>query len=386
MLFDLHLPHYFSKGVRQEVSDLSVSTGIDEFATSMVAIFEPIFLYSTLHFTVPHVLLFMGAVYFIFIFTLPFGARFASLYGYKHSIILSIPFQILFWVCLFGAQVHQVFVFVAPLALALQKTFYWPGFHSIIARFGTREQKGREFSFIYAIVNIVHIAGPFLGGFLSQKYGVGAAFFVAAIIFCGSAIPLLFQEELFAPKRYQYNDTVTLYKSLPKKSLGYMGFGEDLLVLTVWPIFIYIVVKNYQDTGTLATVASFAAALIALLMGKIADTYTKRILVKIGALFLSLTWFIHFVGTSFLSVLGIDAVSRAAKDIVFIPLSTLTYLRAEANHIMAYVVFYEQSIAIGKLSACILGALLFLVVGSGTLGFISLFILAGFYSLLYMFV
>jgi hypothetical protein len=55
-------------------------------------------------------------------------------------------------------------------------------------------------------------------------------------------------------------------------------------------------------------------------------------------------------------------------------------LRAEANHILPYVVFFEQSLAIGKLLACILGIILFSLTGS----FVVLFILAGAFSLLYM--
>jgi hypothetical protein len=66
----------------------------------------------------------------------------------------------------------------------------------------------------------------------------------------------------------------------------------------------------------------------------------------------------------------------------FIPISTVTYIRAEATHVVPYAVFFEQSLAIGKLTACLLGILLFSLTGS----FMVLFILGALYSLLYMFV
>ena len=103
-------------------------------------------------------------------------------------------------------------------------------------------------------------------------------------------MPLFKAKEVFVPKLYQYKDTLKLYREYPKKFLGYLGFGEELIVLTIWPIFIYIVVKDYEKTGLLATAASFAAAIIAIIIGKITDQYTKRILIKLGAFFSALVW------------------------------------------------------------------------------------------------
>jgi hypothetical protein len=57
---NFHLPHYFSKDVRKEMGELYASSAISNFALSIITLFEPIFLYSVLHFTIPKVLLFMA--------------------------------------------------------------------------------------------------------------------------------------------------------------------------------------------------------------------------------------------------------------------------------------------------------------------------------------
>jgi hypothetical protein len=79
-------------------------------------------------------------------------------------------------------------------------------------------------------------------------------------------------------------------------------------------------------------------------------------------------------------VFTIDSLSRVGKEMVFIPLSTVTYQRAESSQIMPYVIFFEQSLAIGKLLAVLLGFLIFTLTGS----FLAVFILAGLFSLLYV--
>lgn len=383
MLLNYHLPRYFTKKVRQEIGELFAASAIGNLALSITLIFEPIFLYSVLHFTVPEVLMFFAVVYAFYIPCIIFGGRFASVYGYKHAIAMSVPFQVLYWTFLLLSRDNPGLAFAAAIAYALQKALYWPGFHALMARYADEGQVGREFSIIYAIINLTQILGPLIGGWLAQYYGMTATFLVAAVVYCFSVMPLFTRQELFIPKVYHYKDTWELFKSFPKKFLGYVGFGEELLVLTIWPIFIYVVVKNFEGVGILATGASLIAAAMALIIGKITDQYTKRVLIKLGAFFSSLVWFARIAANGIWSVFTLDTLSRASKEMDFIPISTVTYLRAESTHVVPYAVFFEQSLSIGKLSACLVGIpLYYLSHGS----FMVLFILGGLYSLLYMYI
>lgn len=382
MFLNFHLKQYFPKDIRKEIGELYASSAISNFALSLVMLFEPIFLYVVLHFSVTKILGFFAVVYAVYILAIPLGGKVASIYGYRHCIALSVPFQIFYWLALLASTSHPNAAFVAAAVFGIQKTFYWPGFHSVMARYTQSEQMGRAFGASYAIVSLANIAGPMVGGLISQRFGLAGGFFAAAIVYCFSIFPLLMAKEIFVPKVYHFRDTLELYRTDPRKFLGYMGFGEELLFLTVWPIFIYTVVKNYGDVGVLVTAASLVAAALALVVGKITDQYTKRILVRIGAFFTALIWLARFVATTSLNTFSIDALARTAKETYFIPLSTLTYLRAEATHIVPYAVFFEQSLAVGKLLACLLGMLLFSLTGS----FMLLFILAALFSLLYMYI
>ena len=375
-------PNYFGKDVRKDVSELYRASAVSNFAMSLVSLFEPIFLFSVLHYTVTQVLLFMAVVYAVYIFGIIFGGQIASQYGYRHSIALSVPFQIFYWLALIASIGHPAGAFLAAAMYGVQKSFYWPGFHSVIARYAQDGQMGREFGASYAITNLSQIGGPLLGGIVAQYAGLPAAFFVASVIYCFSIIPLLTAKEVFTPKNYSYSQTWEMYKKFPKRFFAYLGFGEELLVLTIWPIFIYIIVKDYKDTGLLAGGAGLLSAIFALLLGSLSDKHTKHRLVKIGTYFNSLFWVLRIFASNFLSAFALDTASKTAKETLFVPLTTLTYLRAEETHVVPYAVFFEQSLAIGKLSAALIGALLFSLTGS----FVVLFIVAAFYSLLYMYI
>ncbi len=381
-MFSLHFPQYFTKKVRQEIGEIYAHSAIANTALSMMALFEPIFLYAALGLSVIQVLLFTAVVYTVYIVCIPIGGKVASFYGYKHAIAISVPFHILYWAVLIASQQNTMLVFVAAPLYGLSKTFYWPGFHSLMARYADREQVGREFGFVYSLVSLTLIAGPLLAGFLSKHVGWTGTFIVSGLIYAVSLFPLFKHKEIFTPKIYEFKTTLELYKMFPHKFLGYLGFGEEMVALNIWPIFIYIIVKDFQSTGALATVASLLAAVLALFIGRITDQFSKHVLIKIGAFFGALVWLARFIATNFWNTFFVDSLSRTSKEIYFIPLTTNFYIKAETTHVVPYVVFFEQALSIGKLAACIIGIVLFSLTGS----FMVLFILAALFSLLYMFI
>ena len=386
------LPRYFAENVRVQIQEMYASIAIADFAMSLVAIFEPIFLYSVLHISVPKILLLNALTYAVYICIISYGGKIASKFGYAHSILFSIPFQILFWVFLYAGQDNHWLLLIGFAIYGIDKALYWPAFHSNVTRFAADQQRGREFSVLYAVANLVAIIGPFIGGLLSQNLGVRMAFVFASAVYACSFMPLFAKKEVFVPKPYEYKDTLELYKTLPKKSLGYMGFGEEMILLNIWPIFIFVVVAGYEKVGALVTIATLVATGLSLYIGKITDSSSKLSLLKIGTLFYAMIWLFRLLALSPYTVFAADSLSRTGKDMNFIPLSTLTYERAEQSHkTVAYAVFFEQSLSIGKLSSALLGALLFWLATSVlgfslTVGFMVLFVQAALYSLLYMFI
>ena len=374
-----HLPHYFTSKVRKEIGHLYAAVGIGNLAQAIITLFEPIFLYHVVGLTIPEVLMFMAAVYAIYALIIPFGGKVAAKFGYAHTIFFSIPFQIIFWFLILGSEANLSLLIPAAVAFAIQKTLYWPALHASLARFSGKQQRGREFSFMYAIMNLMQIIGPMIGGFLSAVLGIEAIFIVASIIYLVSAVPLLWSKEKFTPKPYKFHDTWDLYKKYPLRFLGYFGFGEELLVLTVWPIFIFLIVTNYQDTGTLVTVATLFATALALYIGFYTDKHSKQSLLRAGTLIYALTWIARVPVISPFAVFITDALSRTTKSLVFIPVSTITYERAEQTHIMPFIIGFEQVLAIGKLIAALLGIIVFIATGS----FVALFILGAIFSLFY---
>jgi hypothetical protein len=232
---------------------------------------------------------------------------------------------------------------------------------------------------MYAIMNLMQIIGPMIGGFLSAVLGIEAIFIIASLIYFTSAVPVLWSREKFVPKPYRFSETWKLYKKYPLQFLGYFGFGEEMLVLTIWPIFIFTIVANYQDTGTLVTMSTLVATGLALYIGFYTDKHSKEALLRSGTVIYALTWLARIPVISPFATFITDALSRTTKSLVFIPASAITYDRAAKTHIMPYIIGFEQMLCIGKIMAALVGMMLFMATGS----FIALFIAGAIFGLFY---
>ena len=90
---------YFANHLSRPLKELYGGTAILTFATSAVAIFEPIYLYRV-GVTLPGIFAFYLVVYIGYLLVLPLGAKVARMRGYEQAILFSSPFLILYYLSL----------------------------------------------------------------------------------------------------------------------------------------------------------------------------------------------------------------------------------------------------------------------------------------------
>lgn len=379
----LHLPHYFSKHPSRNLVELYWSVGIMAIANSAITIFEPIFLY-TLGYSVTRIILFYLIVYATCVFILPIFGRLVGRLGCEHSIFISQFFLIAYYLALFGISRFPGLFFVAPFIFAIQKSLYWPAYHADFALFSRDEQRGREIGTVETLNTILYIVGPFIGGAILQWTNFGVLFAVIAVLYILSAIPLLRIREAHEPFTFSYSGAFKELWDRPHRRnfLAYLGFGEELIVLMLWPIFIYIVVKDYLEIGALVAVATLVTGFLVLFIGRAVDKYRKERVLRFGSIMYSIVWLLRVAASQVWHILLLDTGSRISKETLIVPLVTTTYNNARKMGVLPYMVFYEQSLAVAKAVT----AILLLII----LQFVSnpwppIFIVAAMFSLFYMF-
>jgi len=383
------LNSFFAHRLTQQVKELYSSTLILNFAISMVTIFEPVFIYLLfidqygLGQTLQLIMFFYLGVYVIYFFILPLGAKFSRRFGFEHSIALSTVFTSLFYLSLFAASYNLAFIFVAIVTYALWKMFYWPAYHSDFAYFSADGEQGRQISNLLALESLVFIVGPLIGGLILEFSNFSVLFILASILMILSNIPMLITKEKFEPADFSYFKAYgrLFRKENFKKMLSFIGFGEELIAMTIWPIFIYIVVDDFLGLGIMTSVSILVTTLIFLNIGRLTDKGDGQGLLKLGTILYFFGWLFRILTRNIIGVFLVDAYSRLAKQTIMIPLTAMTYKKAHDTSIMKTILFFEMALVLGKIIAIVLAIILLQFF---TPGWNVLFILSALMSLLYL--
>lgn len=372
----------FGAHLSRQIKELYASTTILGFASSMVAIFEPIYLYQ-IGFSVSRILMFFLAIYALHLVLAPLGGKLIRARGYEHGMIYGAPFLMLYYLSLFALKFHVGFIVFAVIALGLFKTLYWPGFHADFARFGTDGERGRELGMFVFLAQIAGIGGPILGGLIINFFGFAILLIIVSLIILVSSVPLLTTPEIFKPREMFYIDA---FKRMARKEhrsrlLASFGFGEDLLNGVVWPLFMFMILGGVVSLGGVATASALVTAILAIMVGRYADHHREPQALRLSSFFTAISWAICAIVVTPIGVLVADTAYKFSRRMLTVPYLSMTYEFARQYSVTKTAIFLEMTISIAKIATAV--AALAILFWFPDKGFTYVFLLAGALSLLY---
>jgi hypothetical protein len=242
---------------------------------------------------------------------------------------------------------------------------------------------GKDVGTIWALDSFVYVIGPALGGVILGLWNFNVLFLLVGLMILISNAPLFFTKEKIKGTKFEY---LTIYRMIftrrfYRSFIAFLGFGEELIVMVLWPIFIYLAIHNYFEIGGIISLATMITAVVILIIGRLADHNKKYSLLQYGVVSYFISWFLRGIVRTPLQVLSIDTLSRISKNTLFVPLDAMVYEDARRDNPMAYLLFYDVSLSIGKVLG---GMAIYLVLGFTT-NWMVIFSVAGFFSLLYLF-
>lgn len=371
--FPSHVPH--------QLTSLYIAQAISTLAISATLLFEPIYFYS-IGYQLWQIMLFYFCVYSIYFVLMPLGGKIAKHHGFEHGMIYGSFFLILYFVFLQALQGTPFFVVPAALSLALYKTVYWPAYHADFAFFSSAGQRGRELSNIALFDSVVTILGPIIGGIVVSTLGFPIFFGMVCVVMLLSNIPFLLTKEIFKPSDFSYWESYRTLSAPENRRyfFGYIGMGEELIVLIAWPIFMFITFHTFLKTGFFVALSTLITVVVLLYVGRAADIKDRAVVLKIGATFNTLAWLMRLVVRGATSVLLIDFFSRTAKNIFVLPMLSGLYEHANHTAVVKAIIFFEMSLTVGKILASGLLVILFFFFPHA---WHAVFVLAALFSALY---
>lgn len=368
----------------RQVEELYLNVAIMDFAVSSMTLFVPIYLY-TLGYAIWQILGFFAFVYGFYFLITPLGAKFVGKYGYEKGILIASLAYAAHFVALFMMPDLPAAFWLAAMFFSIQKTFYWPAYHADFGSFSFNNDRGSEVAGLVTLDQIIYIIGPIIGGTIIKFMGFPVLFGVVILLILLSNVPIFMTTEKVKKISIGYMEQMEFLSHPIRRTqlLAYLGFGEEAIAMFIWPIFIFIALSDFVEIGGLIAVATLVTSIATLFVGKLFDKGQKNRLIVVSTLLYVITWPLRIITKSAGSILVVDSLQRFFKNTLYVPMLADMYSRAGKNKgLLLTGVFYEQSLALGKVIAL-------LVVMAATLfidGFVAAFIVGGAMSLLYLFI
>lgn len=379
------LPSYFARQARPQVRELYLNSAILDFAVAMILFFEPIYLY-TIGFSLRGITLFYIGVYVLYFIFMPLGGKFIKRYGIVSSIFLGSPFLILYYLSLVLIVYSPLFLVPAMFCFALQKSFYWPGFHTDFVEYGEEVEQGREVSNVLLIILGAFVLGPLVGGIVMHYFGFVALFIVVAVLIVLSNFPLLLTPPRVKPEKFSYRKTYArlFSKQNQPRFIAYLGFGEEWVLWTLWPIFMFIVLgSNNFSTGLVVAGSTLVTAVVVLYIGKLSDRRSRDTILRFTTVVYAIAWVVRVFVRAPLGLFAAATFGRIGKSALSVPLTVITYHNArQSDDPVEGVILFELALVIGKLMA-MGGFLVILAYVPPEFLWQAVFILAALFTLFY---
>lgn len=381
--FHLTQRHYFHRHLRKQLQELYASVAIMDFALAAVIVFEPIYLWQK-GYGVTSIMTYYLVVYGLYFFLAPLGGSIVARFGPARSISVSTVFLAGYYGALLLIAVNPMWFWIAPVLFAAQKMLYWPAYHVDFLENSDPKEQAKEYSALWSLSTAVAVLGPVLGGVVASVFGFPTLFTGAMILILLSSIPLFVVTKKHIPASFPWH--ANLFNLFRRENisrlLGFLGLGEELILLTIWPLFLALSFKNYETFGGAIAAATLITALCTLALGEYLDHHQPKKPLRIAAFCTIIVWctrpFLHALKLVFLS----DTIGRFFKNGSFVSIANLVYQRARKDgRYLRHAVMFEQGFAIAKALAALCVILLSLWWSPFTVSFI----VAGVFSLFYFF-
>jgi MFS family permease len=380
--FNLTQRHYFHRHLQRQLQELYVTVAIMDFALAAVIVFEPIYLWQR-GYGVTDIMLYYVIVYSLYFFLAPLGGKIVARFGPARSISASTIFLASYYGALLLIALNPAWFWVSPVLFAVQKMLYWPAYHVDFLEHSDPAEQAKEYSALWSLSTAVAVLGPAIGGVVAAVFGFPVLFIGAMTLILLSSIPLFIATTPHIPTHFSYRSNLFHFFQHEhwKQLFGFLGLGEELILLTIWPLFLALRFENYQTFGGAIAAATLITALCTLALGEYLDHHQPKIPLRFATIGTVMIWltrpFVHAVQLVFLS----DTLGRFVKNGSFVSLSSIVYRRArDDGRYIRHAVLFEQGFSIAKT----LTALLVIIVAQWWSPFTVSFIVAGLISLLYL--
>jgi len=354
-----------------------LSESTRKLGLSMIDVFIPIFLINIGYSLGQVAIYYLLYSVFHILFTLPAGMVSAR-FGVKYSILLSVPFHIIFFFLLFSLEFYHMPLVLLAITKGLAAGFFWVGRHTFMAQKTDHAKRGMELGRNKIIKKILSFPGPLVGGFILTLFNINIVLIFVFIFLVLSVIPIFFIKEKHEPVDLSVKH---IFRGLNwrEKTILITRGADDAMNDFVWPVFAFFTILNqYFILGIVKFIEKVFLMISDYLSGRAFDKRGSAV-IKYGGFFSIFLWIGRTVVRTNLGVYVIDSFGGLIKPFIATGIDAECFELANSeDKVLHFIIAREILIHIGRV---VLFGILYFVVD------LKLMFLFGLvYSLVYIFV
>ena len=379
LLDNKHIHHFF---INKEINELYIAVALKTFAVSLISIFVPIYFYQ-LGFSIPQIIFYFMLLSAAFLVVTPLSTKVVSRVGVKHSMLLSMPFLIMYYAGLIALGKYAALFFILPFFFSLHTSLYNFGYHLNFIEHADKKAQGREIAFLRIVSNMMAFVSPFAGALIITFFGFRWIYLIGSGLMLMAMAPLFLTKDVFEQIDFSAKDVIRFLVSKKNRwvNASLVGYAiESRIGMILWPIFLLIILNNLTMVGGLYSL-TFLVSLIAIYwVGKKTDKASKKVLIRRGTLLHSLGWIGRLFVYNPLTVFLVDSFKNIAQAVLHIPWTSFSYDLAKKQNYFEFIVAREIIFSFSRVVLLPFIVLLFYYLGSP---FKLVFVLAAVSSLFY---
>ncbi len=340
-LLNFHHVHDFFQN--KEMNLFYLAIGIMNFAQSLISLFVPIYLFN-LGYSIPQIIFYFILTSFVSVVLSYPGAKVVSKIGIKHSILLSVPFLIIYYLGLRSIGTYPILFILLPIIISFRTPLYNFSYHLNFMAHSNRRKRGRQISFIMGIVLLIQVLAPLFGGLIATYYGFSVLYILGSVLLLFGTIPLFLTKENYKKINFTFKG---LWKEIFSKRergvlISFTSYAiESWIGRIIWPIFLITILVTVSKTGFIYSISILISLIVLFFIGRFTDKHKKEKLLKIGTLLFSLAWFLRIFAITPIKIFFIDSFRNIAQRFIRVPWEVKTYEIASRRGMFKFIVARE---------------------------------------------
>jgi hypothetical protein len=344
----MHMHQHHNIFLRTELNSIFTSLALRLFAFSLITVFIPIYLIK-LGYSLQSVFIFFMVASATHALTAYPAAKLAARFGYKHLMVMSTPFSIIFYLMMHSLEkivAMGIPVLIIPIIGGISFCLYWVGYHADFAKSTKSKTTGKAVGSAKIIGSMAVALGPITGAYLLTKTDFATVFLISIMILVLSMIPLLLRKDKHEKINLSIFEGIKKSKFKTRDTIAHAGYGIEIAIASVvWPVYIFYNILNEGLTtlGLLYTISLIFSILVTYIISRKIDK-KLNIFYKLSIWINTIIWIIKIFLKSVIGVFIADSFHNASKTTTNIGFNKFCYGNARKKQTLSYIATREFTI------------------------------------------